>query len=112
MSLRLTYINAKGLNNPFKCSAVSREACTQRADLLLIQESHFVELKDNHLKMKNFPHIYYSNAASKKRGVLGVLLAIRDSVNFREIELHMDPNGRFIILLWTLNDQQFTLVNL
>lgn len=68
MSLRFISINARGLNTQFKRSAVRKEAHKQKADLLFIQETHFVNSKYNHLKMKSFPHIYYSNAASKKRG--------------------------------------------
>lgn len=96
MSIKLLFLNVKGLNNPFKRAALSKEAMSRHTDLLFVQETHFSNTKEQYFKAKAVPHIYYANTATKKRWVL---LAIRESIAFRELGLLTAPNGRFIILI-------------
>lgn len=56
-----------------------------------------------------FPHIFLAIGPSKERGVA---IAIKDSVQFTQLETHMDTASRFIILICEINQVKYTLVNL
>lgn len=107
MALKILSLNVRGLKSPFKRNASRKEAQSHRADILLIQETHFASTKDQFFQTKLFPHVFYANAPSKNRRVL---VAVKDTVN-REVEVHTDPNGRYIILLGSFNEQLCTIVN-
>lgn len=55
-------------------------------------------------------HIYLKLQLSTKQK--GVLIAIRDSVSFYLLETHTDPEGRYLIVVGTFNNNPYTIVNL
>lgn len=57
----------------------------------------------------HFPHVYSASFASKKRGVL---IVVRNSVTFHLNQSVSDPEGRYIILVCTINKIVYTLVNI
>lgn len=102
MSLKFVSLNVKGLNSQYKRSALCKEAATQKADLLFVQETHFLSLKDYSFLSKHFPHVFYANTNAAK---IGVLIAVRDSLNFQKMDIHADPNGRYLILVSKLDSR-------
>lgn len=58
---------------------------------------------------KSFPHIYKASYFRKQRGVL---IAIRNTVSFQLQSCTLDPEGRFIILVCTIDNVVYTIVTL
>lgn len=102
-------INAKGLNSAFKRHALFKETQTTRAEVLFVQETHFIHTKHPHLYFQHYPQIFMANSESKRKGVL---IAIYECVNFQHDQTIIDPEGRFLILLCKLDTIPFTLVNI
>lgn len=55
-----------------------------------------------------YSHIYHSTYTSKKSGVL---IAIKNNIDFHLIQEISDPQSRFLILLCTINNIIYTLLN-
>lgn len=108
MAVNLMSINATGLNSPFKRSVLWKEANACMTDILCVQETHFKQASPIRLQHRNFPHIYFANADTKRAGVL---IALRDSLAFQLVHSYADPDERFIILVCDINNIRCTLVN-
>lgn len=52
MPLKIVSVNARGLNSPQKRSALLREATSQKADVLSVQETHFATAKTPNFSVK------------------------------------------------------------
>lgn len=109
MALKIVSFNANSLNHQAKRASFWREALSLQADVLCIQETHFLADTTPHFHHKNFPHTFLASAPTKQKGVL---IAIRDSVAFSLTETRIDPEGRYFILVGELNNKPFTIVNL
>lgn len=57
MVLKITSLNAKGLNSPFKLAMLCKEALSQQRKMLCIQEMHFSKSKAS--KCSNPKFAYY-----------------------------------------------------
>lgn len=101
-------MNAKRLNHPVKCSSLCKEAITHHCDIVCAQETHFMASNPPKCSNKNYSHLFTANANFKTKGVL---IALRDSVAFKMLEVVCDPPGRFLILLCNLNSTTYTIVN-
>lgn len=58
---------------------------------------------------KKLPPIFIANSLEKKRGVL---IAICDTVIFQLLDSVIDSNGRYVILICTIDNITYTLVSL
>lgn len=108
MAVTLLSLNVKGLNSPYKRAMLWKEAGSAKADVVCAQETHLT--KDNPIKIQHsaFPHIYFACSDKKKAGVL---IAIKNSIQFAPVKVVIDPNGRFIILVCQIDNTLCTLVN-
>lgn len=93
----------------YKRCALRKEVMTQKADILFAQETHFSSFKEHSLFSKKFPNVFYANYKVAKRGVI---IAIKDTVDFQKVDLQTDPNGRYLILVCKLDSCWYTLVNI
>lgn len=107
MSLYIKSINVKGLNSPFKRNVFWKEAISQDADILCIQETHFTNTKPPSCTHKKYSHYLFSNAVKKK---CGVMIAISAKVSF--VLNHIEKDGKFIILSAIIDNLPLTLVNI
>lgn len=107
----ITFIpfNVNGLNHPGKRSALWKEALKLGPDILCFQESHFHASNTPTFKHRLFPHIFLASAPMKQRGLS---IAIKNSVAFNQLELHADPEGRYLILICELNNKSYTIANI
>ena len=110
MPLKLMSFNVKVLNSPHKRKALWTDAIKFGSDVVCIQESHFAKDKTPTFKHHNFPHIFLSSNERKKKK--GVAIAIKDTVSFQQIDLKTDTQGRYIILVATLDNVTYTIVNI
>lgn len=108
MGPKIVSLNLKGLNSPHKRRALQKEILYLQGDIIFIQETHFLKHSPPKLLLKHFSQIFTANAEKKKAGVL---IAIRDSINFQLKASLIDDKRRFIVLICDINDVTYTLVN-
>lgn len=108
MSINLLSINANGLNHPAKRSSLWKTTLSGGYNILCVQETHFVLDNAPQCKHKNFPHVFKADYICKQRGVL---IAVRDTLAFSLLQSYIDPGGRYDILVCTLDDINYTIVN-
>lgn len=108
MAVTLLSLNVKGLNTPYKRSMLWKEARSHQADVLCAQETHIKRDSPIKIRHPNFPHTFLACSDKKKAGVL---IAIKDTVQFDLLHSVVDPNGRFIILVCRIDNVISTLVN-
>lgn len=109
MSINFLTINTNGLNHPAKRASMWKTALSTGCDILCIQETHFACDSAPQCQHKSFPHIFKADYSRKQRGVL---IAIRDTLAFKLLNSYSDPEGRFFILVCTLDNVTYTLVNI
>lgn len=109
MNLKLYSLNVKGLNSPYKRRALWTDALKHECDIICIQESHFALDKTPKFNHHKFPHIFLSSCKKKKKGVI---TAIKDTISFKLINLINDAQGRYIILVASIDNVIYTIVNI
>lgn len=108
MPLNILSLNAKGLNHPAKRHSLWLTAEKMQSDILCIQETHLLPSSTTLCTNSKFPQIYHATYSTKKRGVL---IAIKKDVDFHLLQCISDPNGRYIILICTINKTTYTILN-
>uniref|UniRef100_A0A8C5RAT6 Reverse transcriptase domain-containing protein n=1 Tax=Leptobrachium leishanense TaxID=445787 RepID=A0A8C5RAT6_9ANUR len=107
--VKITSYNVQGLNIPYKRRTLYKELDSGGADVVCLQETHFRRLSHPPLKWPSFTTQFHSTGPTKSKGVS---ILIRNRVVF---ELHRklsDPNGRYLILVCSLNHKVYTILNL
>lgn len=108
MPITVLSLNAKGLNHPAKCYSLWQTAENLHSDILCVQETHLLSSSSALCSNNKYPNIFHATFHSKKRGVL---IAVKKDVNFHLIQVIIDPNGCYIILICTINKLTYTLLN-
>lgn len=109
MPCNIVSLNAKGLNHPAKRHSLWHTAAKLNCDILCVQETHLLPAATTLCHNRQYPQIYHATYSSKKRGVL---IAIKQGLDFQLLQQTPDPNGRYLILSFTLNKVSYTLMNL
>lgn len=109
MALNFISLTIYGLKSPYKRRSMWQEAKQLKADMLCVQETHFIDKKQPKCTDKLFPNVFTASASTKKQGVL---LAIKHLVAFQLHNIIKDKEGRYIILICDLYNVTYTLVNL
>lgn len=108
MNLKLMSYNVRGLDSPYKRIAFWKTAIDLHCELICAQETHFSSINPPKCSHVKFQHVSTANNSAKWNGVL---IAIKNSISFSLLQKHIDPQGRFIILVAELNHITYTLVN-
>lgn len=108
MAVTILSLNVKGLNTPYKWSMLWKEAKNAKVDIICAQETHFLAESAAKFRHSLFPQIFHSCSDKKKAGVL---VAIKNSVQFNMVQLISDPRGRFLILVCHIDNVLCTIVN-
>lgn len=106
MSVKIISINANGLNHPAKRASLWHTAIQQKAQIICAQGTHFL---DGHAPMcthRDFPKIFSVPSSTKRKGIL---VAIHKSIDFHLQTSVSDPNGRYLILVCSINGFTMTL---
>lgn len=105
--VRVTSINAKGLNVPEKRKMLLKELKRSRTDVAFMQETHFKTGGLPLLQNRFFPCTYHAqNQTSKSRGVS---ILISNPVSWSLIDRWLDVNGRFLFLKGHIGGVKVTL---
>lgn len=109
MSLRILSYNVKGLNSIQKCWLALKEFRSSGADVVMLQETHFLAGGSLNFASNFFPSFYL---AADSTGRAGVAILIKKSCPIRVKTTHADTHGRFLILECDYMSSSFTLVNI
>lgn len=101
--------NVKGLGHVVKRAKVFSHLKSLGADIIFLQETHIKHTSKGKLKVGWVDQLYEANFSTKARGVA---ILIRKNIPFIKSSVISDPNGRFVIVVGTLNSVPITLVNL
>ncbi|OCT65909.1 hypothetical protein XELAEV_18042162mg [Xenopus laevis] len=85
-----------------------KEILTSQADIACIQETHFHRHKTPKCSHLKFPVVLTASLEAKK---CGVLIAIKNTISFKQERLILDSVGRYIILICQINNAFYTIVN-
>lgn len=107
--LNVVTLNAKGLNVPEKRRMLLNEMRHMKADIVLIQETHFREDKFPILKNRYYPTAYHStHIAAKSRGVS---IQISASIPWTLVDKKSDQAGRFLFIKGMIGSTKVTIAN-
>lgn len=109
-TLKLVSINAQGLNIPEKRSQILTLMKKHKADIVLIQETHFqtdlTPKSTNHF----FPSVYHAtNDQTKNKGV-SILIA--KHLPIKITDTLVDSKGRYLFLKGNLYNKPITIANI
>ncbi|CAH2300519.1 Hypothetical predicted protein [Pelobates cultripes] len=100
--------NARGLNSPDKQRKLLEDLKRASADIVCLQETHFVKLRVPQFGTREYPMQFHAAHTFKVRGVS---ILIHKSLSFELLKLITDSQGRYLMILCTINDITYTIVN-
>uniref|UniRef100_A0A8C5Q8J2 exodeoxyribonuclease III n=1 Tax=Leptobrachium leishanense TaxID=445787 RepID=A0A8C5Q8J2_9ANUR len=102
-------LNVRGLNTPYKRHALFRDLHKSQPAIVCLQETHFCTRRLPSLKSRMYTEAYHSTAQTKSRGVS---ILFHKDWTFVCSAQYVDPLGRLVILVGTLNELPITIANL
>uniref|UniRef100_A0A8C5MWS0 Reverse transcriptase domain-containing protein n=1 Tax=Leptobrachium leishanense TaxID=445787 RepID=A0A8C5MWS0_9ANUR len=102
-------LNVRGLNTPYKRHALFRDLHKSQPAIVCLQETHFCTRRPPSLKSRMYTEAYHSTAQTKSRGVS---ILFHKDWTFVCSAQYVDPLGRLVILVGTLNELPITIANL
>lgn len=109
MQLKFLTWNIRGVGSQTKKNKVLNYLKNTQADICLIQETHLSQYTQNSLKTTHFNHCFSSHYNSKQRGVC---ILINKKIQFNHHTTISDPEGRFIIINISINNNPITIGNI
>lgn len=110
LSLKCVSLNAKGLNVPEKRSQVLSSLTKQKAQFILLQETHF---RSNSIpKITN--HIYQTvfHSTNPTAKTKGVSILVSKHAPFKLSDSLLDPEGRFVFIKGIYASKPIVLANI
>lgn len=108
-SLKIISWNVRGFRTQEKRIKIMNHLTKLRADICFLQETHVTEKELSNIKLIQFEQIFSSTYNSRQRGVS---ILINKNIPFVHNSTVTDPDGRFIIINISINQNVFTLVNI
>ena len=108
-AFKLLSLNARGIRSFEKRKAVFGWVMRQQVDICFIQETYSTKEVENVWKKQWKGEMYFSHGSVHSRGVL---VLIKNSLEFQIKSMRQDKEGRFIFLEALVQDQKFLLVNI
>lgn len=106
---KILSLNINGLNNPVKRQKIMTKLRKDKSQIIFLQETHLSSLESEKLKRFGYTNSFHSSFHHGCRR--GVIILIRNSVNFECIKKISDKEGRFVIVKGKLENEMVTLVN-
>ena len=107
-AFKLLSLNARGIRSFEKRKALFGWVMRQ-VDICFIQETYSTKEVENDWKKQWKGETYFSHGSVHSRGVL---VLIKNSLEFQIKSMRQDKEGRFIFLEALVQDQKFLLVNI
>ena len=108
-SLKLFSYNCRGLKDQFKRCDIFNLLKEKNADIVCLQETHFVLSIEKNVYSNWEGDCYYSHGESNARGVA---ILVRKGLDVKVNNIHTDTNGCMVILDLTFDGLPFSLVNI
>ena len=109
LTFKLISLNARGVRSFEKRKAVFGWFFNQKVDLCFLQETYSTKEVENIWKKQWKGEMFFSHGSEHSRGVL---ILIKNSLEFELISVRADKEGRFIFLEAFVQDQKFLFVNI
>ena len=106
--LHTVTINAQGLRDKIKRNRFYEWVKNQKANIILVQETHFSEEILPFIRTEWKGEIIHSIGTSQSRGVS---IFICKNINAEIIDTTIDQDGRYIILNIKINDNVYCITN-
>ena len=108
MGVTIISHNVQGFNSPHKRKKAFPHYKRLKADIILLQETHFAA--NNHPKYfdRTYSQLHYTTFTNKTRGVA---IFVRNSIIFDVQKTFKDPEGSFIILKGSINNRAITIAS-
>ncbi|KAM8967049.1 epidermal growth factor receptor [Pelodytes ibericus] len=107
--VRFASINIQGLNIPQKRMALDRYLEKERIQVVMVQETHWRQMDEVRWTSRQYSQIIRASRITEKK--CGVAIYFHKSIRIEIKHQELDPEGRFIILVCTINEELFTLIN-
>lgn len=108
MTLHWLSLNVQGMNSPPKRVKIFKYLKRQHVDVACTQETHFSSTSSPKYFDAQYPQVFLANGPTKQRGVL---IAFRKSVPFNCVKQIADPDGRYLLLVGTIQDAEVTIMS-
>lgn len=102
-------MNVRGLRDFKKRKSIINWIHKQKADIVLLQETYSSPDIENEWKYQWRGDMFFAHGSNKSKGVL---VLIKNDLDFEAKKVISDENGRFIIMEAEIQKQQFTLINI
>lgn len=109
-ALNIMTLNTKGLNISEKRRMLLHDMQRMKADITLLQETHFRGDTFPVLKNRYYPTVYHSTYSETKSRGVSILISAR--IPWTLIDMKTDPLGRFLFLKGWIGDVKVTVANL
>uniref|UniRef100_A0A8C5QI91 exodeoxyribonuclease III n=1 Tax=Leptobrachium leishanense TaxID=445787 RepID=A0A8C5QI91_9ANUR len=109
-SIKITLINAKGLNIPDKRHMALRDFRSTHADVVLLQETHFEAGKAPQLHDLKFPVGFFTNSTAGK--VCGTDVLLSRDFPLTVTDTKLDQDGRYTFVKGSLGGQSYTFASI
>ena len=107
-SLKLVSLNVRGLGDFKKRKMIFLWAKRQKADILLLQETHSTNNLEQQWKNEWGGEIIFSHGTNRARGVA---ILIRQGLEVEQMNMFIDCYGRFIFMQAEINGIKVQIVN-
>lgn len=108
-TIRFVSWNICGIGSQSKQQKAINHLLRLQADICLLREIHLTDTRSTVLQSTNFPHIFTANYNSRQRGVA---ILINNKVKFNHNKSISDPEGRYIIINISIDNNPLTIANL
>lgn len=109
-SLNIISYNVRGLNAPIKRANIINELKYLKADVVLLQETHFSQGSNTGIFSRDYLTWYYGDSPSIR--AKGVAIGFARGVRFDLDKRKTDPEGRYLFLKGKLNGAEYSLENI
>lgn len=109
-ALKVISFNVKGILNPAKRSKILSKMKKEKANVVLLQETHLTPLEHDKLQRMGLSRVYCSSYKSGRRR--GVAILISQTVSFELLSKVTDKEGRYIIVSGKIDGVTITLCNI
>ena len=108
-TLHICTINTQGLLNKEKRLRLIEWSRQQKSDVLLLQETHFTQTTEPHIKTEYHGTTYNNYGTNNSRGVS---IWVNNNIEFKLISKEWDEVGRLIMINIEINSTYYSLVNI
>lgn len=109
-SLKVVSYNVKGLHSPMKRKEILNQLKKYNCQIAYLQETHLSDSEHDKLKKSWADKVYYSSHQSGRKR--GVAILIHRQINFTQLTIHKDPEGRYILVNGVIDGVKVSLFNI